>query len=68
MSILIKLVLTGFLAFVALLFTGYTLFMAGGLLQFGLGPVQTVYGVLGVSAGLVAVVVFSYVMVHVLRM
>lgn len=64
----VKVVLTGFLAFAVLLFAGYTLHMAGGLLQIGLDRVLTVYGVLGVSVGLIAIVVFSYVIVHMLNL
>ncbi|MFQ5831302.1 MAG: hypothetical protein ACE5H4_01190 [Candidatus Thorarchaeota archaeon] len=64
----VKLVLTGLLAFVALLSTGYTLSMAGGSLNAGLGSVQAAHGVLGVSVGLIAVVVPSYIMVQVLKM
>jgi hypothetical protein len=59
----VKLVLTGFLVFVTLRSIGYTWFLVGGALTAELSNLF-----LGLGVGLIASVVFSYIIFQVLKM
>lgn len=62
-GLLVKLVLAGFMAFVVLLSIGYTLLQTALSMTIEFG-----HGILGLSGGLMATVVLSYILIQVLKM